>query len=100
MLLTLNVEFLREFTRPTGWAHVVLNYLGPNNGEGIRVYINGVLAGQDDQTSGTSKQPGDGGVVLGRTNQNSNDGSVDVDELLFFNETLSVDSIQQLVNMV
>ena len=23
---------------PSGWTHVVLNYIGPNNGQGIRIY--------------------------------------------------------------
>ena len=26
---------------PTGWFHIVLNYIGPNNSQGIRMFING-----------------------------------------------------------
>ena len=26
---------------PTEWTHVVVNYIGPDDGEGIRLYYNG-----------------------------------------------------------
>ena len=40
-------------THPTlaGWTHVVLNYIGPNNGEGIRVYYNGTEVYSDTDKS-------------------------------------------------
>ena len=31
---------LHRHPKPTGWFHIVLNYIGPNN-EGIRIYYNG-----------------------------------------------------------
>ena len=34
--------FSAEFSRPTGWTDIVLNYVGPNDGQGIRVYYDGV----------------------------------------------------------
>ena len=35
--------------RPTGsvWFHVVVNFIGPNGGEGIRVYHDGTEAARD-----------------------------------------------------
>ena len=37
--------FRVDINKPSGWTHVVLNYLGPNNTQGIRVYHDGVLVG-------------------------------------------------------
>ena len=28
--------------KPSGWFHIVVNYIGPDEGEGIRIYHNGV----------------------------------------------------------
>ena len=40
---------LFEATRspPTGWTHIILNYLGPSNGEGIRIYYDGAEVASD-----------------------------------------------------
>ena len=32
-------RFYERHPRLTGWIHVVLNYIGPNNGQGIRIFI-------------------------------------------------------------
>ena len=73
----------------------MLNYIGPNIGEGIRVYINGTEEDSDTTKSSESRSPGDGRVVLGRyIDSNVYYASVDVDELLFFNEALSDENIQ------
>ena len=31
-------HFYDEYNRQTGWFHILLNYIGPNDGEGIRIY--------------------------------------------------------------
>ena len=84
--------------RLTGWTHVVLNYIGPNNGQGIQIYYNGEQTGSDDMRSLSTYQPGSGRVVIGRENTaDDNDyASFHVDQLLFFNETLTEQNIQNM----
>ena len=89
-LSTLDGYYLLEFPRPTVRTHLVLNYIGPQ--DGIKVYTDGTLGGQDDLIAGNNRSPGKGDVILGRryTNENNHYGSFDIDELMFFNETLPV----------
>ena len=80
-----------------------MNYIGPNNGQGIRIYLDGVQAGSDDTRSdGTfsSRSGGDGRVVVGAlyTYKAVFYASVDVDELLFFNQKLSDKQIMDIKN--
>ena len=35
-------SFTIAFNRPTGWHHYVLNYIGPADLQGIRLYLDGV----------------------------------------------------------
>ena len=83
---------------PSGWTHVVLNYIGPNNGQGIRFYFDGVQVANDTRKRSTTTFAGDGRMILGKQgiNVDARYASVDVDELLFFNETLSDQSIQDM----
>ena len=92
---------MRDVPKPTGWTHVVLNYIGPNNGQGIQVYHGGEPAGRGDTKSGLKHSPGDGRVVLGRvfTDSNSYYASVDVDEISFFNKALTGGDIRYIKNM-
>ena len=53
---------------PSRWTHVVLNYIGPNNGEGIMIFINGLLVKSDTTRAGGSYQAEDGRIVVGRYN--------------------------------
>ena len=98
----LDGSFEIGLNQPSGWTHVVLNYIGPNTGEGIRIYHDGVRTGsiisKDARTFITS---GDGWVLVGRYyNGGYNYAGVDVDELLFFNKTLSDEEIMGIMNMV
>ena len=86
------------------WTHVVLNYIGPQGGEGFTVYYNGVQSG-NGTTKGslnTAVSSGDGGVVVGKypTNLNLQYSGVDIDELLFFNRRLSDQDVQAISNMI
>ena len=76
----------------------MLNYIGPNNGQGIRFYFDGVQVANDTSKRSTTTFAGDGRVILGKQGINADARyvSVDVDELLFFNETLSDQSIQDM----
>ena len=87
---------------PTVWTNVVLNYLGPEDGEGIRIYYNGVQTGSDDTERLVNHPAGVGKVALGRlyTDKDGDYPGVDVDELMFFNEYLSNQQILDLSNMV
>ena len=81
------------------WIHIVLNFIGPENGEGIKFYLDGMLTGSDDTGEAETHTPGNGRVVLGRVYTDEDDlyGGVALDELLFFNQTLSEQEIMQLV---
>ena len=77
-----------------------MNYLGPNNGQGIRVYYNGTEVARSTTKTAQALSAGDGRIVVGRYRANINDhkGNVQVDELIFFNEALSQDEITMLHN--
>ena len=99
---TLDEFFITDAYLPSGWTHVVLNYFGPNNGQGIRVYYDGVQTKSDEtkQAHVNPYQPGDGRVVLGREliDSNSSYASADIDDFLFFNEALSDQNIEHMSN--
>ena len=99
MFLT-NGEFQKSSSKPSHWIHVVLNYIGPNNGEGIRIYYDGTLVASDISKYGSTNEPGNGRIVVGKffTNRNSDYASVQVDELMFFNQTLTSDEVQAIYN--
>ena len=77
-----------------------MNYLGPNNGQGIRIYYNGTEVASDTTKTSYRLSAGDGRIVVGRyrTNRNDHYGNMQVDELIFFNEALSQDDITMLHN--
>ena len=52
--------------KPTVWTHIVLNYLGPNEGEGIAVYYNRPPERIDPTKHAKSRTAGDGRIVVGR----------------------------------
>ena len=92
---------------PSGWTHIVLNDLGPN--DGIRVYYDGVHESSDVTKQAASYSSGNGRVVVG--NSYTQAGAVnslftrlhaggDFDELLFFNQILSQQQIIQLKDIV
>ena len=82
----------------------MLNYIGPNDGEGIRIYYNGTEAASDTTRDGGSYSAGDGRIVVGRY-YTDHDGaedyaSVQIDELIFFNHALNNDNVNALYNAV
>ena len=88
-----------EAYRPVlnGWTHIVLNYIGPNNGDGIKFY-NGAEVMSATTRSHNSFPAGDGRVVIGRyfTNQDMEYSSVQIDELIYFNNSLTNGEIEFL----
>ena len=81
-----------------GWTHIVLNYLGPDNGMGIKLYVNGQTRAEDDVKSVKSFSPGDERLVIGRANTGADKfyAGVQLDELLMFNTSLADEEIQLL----
>ena len=92
--------FYASHSKPTGWIHVVLNYIGPNDGQGIRIFYDGQEVASDTSKYATSKPAGDGRIVVGRllTNRNFDHdyASITIDEFIFFNRFLKVDEIETL----
>ena len=72
-----------------------MNYIGPGEGEGIRVYFNGMLILSDSTRRETSHSTEDGRIVLGRyyTYKNQDYTTMTIDELSFFNKSLNLDEI-------
>ena len=96
----LNGKFSAHFSIPTGWTHIVLNYIGPNNGEGIRGYYNGQEVMSDTDKDGGSYPDGDGRIVVGKTYTDLDQlyPSMLINELIFFNKALSPNDIKLLYN--
>ena len=80
------------------WVHGVLNFLGPNDEEGIRIYQNGKHVGNHTSMAQSSNTEPNGRIGIGRSFTEVGDfyGSVQVDELLFFNRNLTEAEITQL----
>ena len=79
----------------------MLNYIGPNDGEGIIIYYNNRQVASDITKSGQSYDIGDNRVVVGRhyTDEDLDYVSVQVDELIFFNEALSDTDVETLFEL-
>ena len=93
-----NGHFTKFITKTSGWFHVILKFIGPNEGEGIRIYHDGVEVGSKTTTGGNSKDNGTRRIVIGRYFVEPPDihSSMQVDELLFFNQLLTDDEITML----
>ena len=57
---------------PSGWTHFLLNYIGPNNGGGIRMFYNGQQVSTDTEKLSIERSAGDGRLVVGRGYTNVN----------------------------
>ena len=95
--------FLTAVGKPSsGWTHVVLNYIGPDDGQGIEVYLDGVHTSTDKvkQLTSYTITLGDGKVVVGRryTVDDRDYVSVEIDELVFFNSNIKRAEIQMLTS--
>ena len=79
-----------NMTTTNEWFHTVLNYIGPNNGEGIQIYLNSINIVNVTELSAREYFEGNANMVLGRVYNGGNYwyGSVQVDELYFFDRIL------------
>ena len=100
LLILPDGRFLASHPRPTGRIHIVLNYIGPNDGEGTVIYYDGAEVTSDTTKIPQSYSPGDARIVVGRfyTNYYQNYGSFMVDELIYFNAALTTDDVSSIYN--
>ena len=91
-------QFYISHPEQNGWTHVVLNYIGPNNGEGIRIFYDGQEVVSDTDMSEGSYSAVDGRIVVGRyyTSMDERYWSIQIDELIFFNQALQNNDIAAL----
>ena len=98
----LNGNFMVGVPIYDDWTHVVMNFVGPNDEEGLKGYSDGRLWDTDSSLLSWTFLPGDGRIVVGRTYaDNSADifyANYDLDELFIFNEKLSEDQILAMKN--
>ena len=78
----------------------MVNYIGPSDGEGVSIYYDGAEVASDTTKSAKSKPAGDGRIVVGRryTKKDCDYASVEVDELIYFNDSLTSDEVQSFYN--
>ena len=86
------------------WFHILFNFIGPNNGEGFRIYHShsGVLVANVTRYSFSSFSRIHGRIVIGRafTAIDEDYSSVVMDDLLFFNQAVTDDEIKMLSRQV
>ena len=95
----MNGLYFTSTYKPNGWFHLVVNFIGQDNGQGVRIYYDGELKATDTSKYGSAYNPGDGRIVIGRysTNSNAHYNSVQMDELLIFNHSLGDTEIDLLI---
>ena len=82
-----------------GWFHIVFNFIGPRQTQGIRIYNDGEQVGGDSMTENVvTHVEGDGRIVFGRfyTDVDDRYASLQMDQLLFFNHALTAPEIFKL----
>ena len=47
------------------WTHIVMNYIGPDNGQGIEVYVDGILAEVDEDKLDYTSPEGNPAIQIG-----------------------------------
>ena len=80
----------------------MMNYIGSNEGQGIRVYYDGKEAASETTKITVSYSAGDGRVLVGRayTDRDVLYVSAQLDELIFFNKTLNTTEMRAIYNSV
>ena len=76
------------------------NYLGTN--DGVTLIYNGVEVSRSQTKTVVTRSVGDGRIVVGRykTNANTNYVTMHIDELMFFDQSLSSSLVQAIYNSV
>ena len=86
---------------PDVWTHVVVNYIGPDNGQGIQIYYDGQIRDSNEAKQTSMFETGNGFIAVGKRLHDKQEGyaSLEIDELALFNTTLSDDVIMQLFDL-
>ena len=79
----------------------MLNYIGPNIGEGIQAFKDGAFKERHPSGAEGNHPVSNGQKVVGRRypDRSQNYAHVEVDELVFFNKALSNEEVRELYNM-
>ena len=89
--------FYVDVARPTGWVHVVSNFIG--TADEMKIYHDGAEAGHAtrivEEDREEDRVSNEGTIFVGRFRPNSTSTFV-IDEMLFFNAALSEDDITLL----
>ena len=96
---TFYVTVTHTSTFLSNWFHLVYNYIGPYDGEGIQIYYDGKQVGSDSDKYNTQGIGGDGRIAVGRYYTDEGDwatGSTEVDELFLFNKALTDEEIETI----
>ena len=98
----LDGRFTADSSTPTSWTHMMVNYIGPNDGQGIRVYYDGTEVASVTTKYEVQYSAGDGRIIVGRCyiDDDSQYASMQFDEMIFFNEALSTTDIKLLYSAV
>ena len=97
--------FYEYMSKSDDWIHTIFNFIGSNDGEGIRIYSNGKQIKSEHLSRKTPGEnfafkgvEGNRKIAIGRYYSGSNQlaGSVHVDELLVFNHALTEAEIKIL----
>ena len=80
----------------------MVNYIRHNAGQGVRIFFDGEQVKSDTTKGGGPLTSGDGRIVVGRINTEEDKGytSIQVDELMFFNSSLTTGEIRAIFNTV
>ena len=84
----------RNLPSDDDWAQVVINYIGEDKQLGMELYLNGIRQAHDNTSSPPTRTQGNGRIVIGRfLTEEDHSYTMEIDELLFFNATLTSDQI-------
>ena len=81
---------------------MVVNYIDPEDGQGIQMFFDQAEVSLGTHKNTFSRSAGDGRIVVGKyyTELDQDYASVMIDELIFFNKTLTNYEIEALYNNV
>ena len=84
---------------PSGWFHLVINIIKPNDEQGLEIHFDGVQLGINAGFGANRTIDGSERVVIGNLRNSpgvSGYASVQMDELMFFNKALNQEEITEL----
>ena len=84
---------------PSDWYHLAMILHGPNDGQGISIYHDGILVKRDSTKEQKNYTQSTGTVIIGKrfTDRDEDYGSIMVDELTFWDRQLLPEEINAMV---